>query len=369
MANEKVIQIENNVPLSTNNGSSQSSDPFIFKLGSEYTPKSVDWLWKNYLARGKITLLAGESGTAKTTLAMSLAATISNAGMWPDNSGAAKNGFSLVYSVEDDPEDTHVPHIMAHGGKLDKIVFLEGKRDCYGNRIPFDPTSDFQHLLQYVRQFNKGLDLLIIDPIITIVKGDANQNNKVRQALQTISDLAKELNCAIVAIIHFAKNSQGRKVLDRILHSGAFVQVSRVVLNTAKVQDTEEHWLIRSKVSNGVPGGGMSYCIEPTLVAGNIETTRIHWNGLLQGDANELIAKAEGTWKSEDSTQIGKARALLLEMLKDGPKYSDDVYGKASELKISSRTLLNAKKDLNVGDYRTAEFPSRTVWTLSLRVA
>jgi putative DNA primase/helicase len=366
---DKTIPVDSDVPLSTNNGSS-SSDPFIFKLGSEYTPKSVDWLWKNYLARGKITLLAGESGTAKTTLAMSLAATISNAGMWPDNSGVAKQGFSLVYSVEDDPEDTHVPHIMAHGGKLDKIVFLEGKRDCFGNRIPFDPTSDFQHLLQYVRQFNKGLDLLIIDPIITIVKGDANQNNKVRQALQTISDLAKELKCAIVAIIHFAKNSQGRKVLDRILHSGAFVQVSRVVLNTAKVQDTEEHWLIRSKVSNGVPGGGMSYCIESTLVCDNtIETTRIHWNGAITGDANELIAKAEGTFKDENTTQVGKARALLLEMLKDGPRYSDDIYAKAHELKISSSTLLNAKKDLKVGDYRMPEFQSKTVWFLSLRVA
>jgi len=112
----------------------------------------------------------------------------------------------------------------------------------------------------------------------------------VRQALQTISELAKQLNCAVIAIIHFAKASHGRKVLDRVLHSGAFVQVSRVVLNTVKVRNTEEYWLIRSKVSSGVPNGGISYCIEPTLVENNtIETSKIRWGVQLKGDANELL--------------------------------------------------------------------------------
>jgi hypothetical protein len=362
----KTIPITSDVPLPTNNGSPPFK-PFIFKRGSEYTPKPIDWLWKNYLARRKITLLAGESGTAKSTMSLSWAATISTGGMWPDNTGPASLGITLVYSCEDDNEDTHLPRYMAHDGNRDNIIFLEGRRDFLGNSIPFDPTTDFKLLLEYVTKLGGGIDLLIIDPIITIVKGDANQNNKVRQALQVISDLAKQLNCAVVAIIHFAKNTQGRKVLDRILHSGAFVQVSRVVLNTVQVRNTEEYWLVRSKVSNGVAGGGMSYFIEPTFVDNNtLETTRIHWNGILKGNADELISKAEGTFRDDTTTKVGRARALLLEMLLDGPRLKEDIDKEAATRDISENALQNAKTELNVVDFKIG-FQGPTWWKLSLK--
>jgi hypothetical protein len=343
-----------------------SFNPFIFKTGSEYTPQPVDWLRKNYLARRKITLLAGESGTAKTSLALSWSARISTGGTWPDNSGLVKQGFTLVYSIEDDPEDTLVPRFMAHDGNLDRIVFLEGRRNEKGEPIPFDPTTDFQLLLEYVRQFDAGIDLLIIDPIITIVKGDANQNNKVRQALQPISELAKQLNCAVVAIIHFGKDSHGRKVLDRVLHSGAFVQLSRVVLNTVRVQDSDELWLVKSKVSNGVPGGGVSYRIEPITVAGNIETTRIVETAPLHGDPNELIAKAEGTFADNSTqTQVGKARELLLEMLKGRPCLQSEILIAGENRGISPTALQNAKKQLNVINFKYA-FQGPSWWKLPL---
>jgi hypothetical protein len=321
----KPIPINTNVPLTPNQSPIQN--PFIFKLGSEITPRAVDWLWKNYLARRKITLLAGDSGTAKTTLTLSWAARLSNGGLWPDNSGPVKPGYTLVYSIEDDDDDTHVPHVMAHGGKLDKIVFLKGKRNFDGHPIAFNPTTDFQHLLNYINtdeRLKVDLDLIIIDPIITIVKGDANQNNKVREALQVISELAKEFNCAVVAIIHFRKDSHGhanRKVLDRVLHSGAFVQVSRIVLNTVKVKGTDEYWLIRSKVSNGVASGGFRYSIEPGFVAGNIETTRINVLGPLEGNPDELIAEAEGISMDDNNTntQVGRAK----ELVRISKKYDD----------------------------------------------
>jgi len=46
-------------------------------------PEPVRWLWPGWLARGKIHLLAGRPGAGKTTLALSLAASISSAGFWP----------------------------------------------------------------------------------------------------------------------------------------------------------------------------------------------------------------------------------------------------------------------------------------------
>jgi putative DNA primase/helicase len=344
-----------------------SFNPFIFKFGSECTPQPVEWSWKNYLARRKLTLLAGETGTGKTQIALNMAATISIGGRWPDNSGKANPGYTLVYSIEDDTDDTLTPRFMANDGDRSKIIFLKGKRDKKGNPISFNPTTDFQLLLEYVRQY-KGetgatIDLLIIDPIIVIVSGDANQNNKVRQALQTISDLAEQLNCAVIGIAHWAKGSQGRKVLERILHSTAFVQVARIVLNTVRVGNTEELWLVKSKVSNGVPGGGMSYCIEPATVknaAGTpIETTRIRWNGMIEGNSDELIAKAEGTFISNgvnsdntSGTKVGKAVALIVEKLKDGPCLQRKIVAEGEKQGISTTALQRAKDQLDIQSYR-----------------
>ena len=46
--------------------------------------KHVEWLWQNRLARGKLTLLAGEPGIGKSQAVIDIIARISNGGFWPD---------------------------------------------------------------------------------------------------------------------------------------------------------------------------------------------------------------------------------------------------------------------------------------------
>jgi len=56
----------------------------VLTCGTELTPEPVCWLWPNWLALGKFHLLAGAPGQGKTTIAMSLAATVTIGGRWPD---------------------------------------------------------------------------------------------------------------------------------------------------------------------------------------------------------------------------------------------------------------------------------------------
>lgn len=44
----------------------------------------IHWLWDGWIARGKLSILAGSAGTGKTTLALGLAATVTTGGVWPD---------------------------------------------------------------------------------------------------------------------------------------------------------------------------------------------------------------------------------------------------------------------------------------------
>ena len=46
--------------------------------------RPVEWLWRDYLARGKLTLLGGDPSAGKSLLSLDIAATISKEGSrWP----------------------------------------------------------------------------------------------------------------------------------------------------------------------------------------------------------------------------------------------------------------------------------------------
>lgn len=76
-----------------------------------------------------MTILAGMAGTGKSMITDAMVATNSNAGQWPDGSGNASGGYSLVYCTdEDDIEDTTIPRLRACGANMDKVIVLAGRR-------------------------------------------------------------------------------------------------------------------------------------------------------------------------------------------------------------------------------------------------
>jgi RecA-family ATPase len=56
--------------------------------GDEVEIRAVPWLWHEYVAAGRLNLLAGRPGTGKTTVALALAATVTQGGYWPDGTRA-----------------------------------------------------------------------------------------------------------------------------------------------------------------------------------------------------------------------------------------------------------------------------------------
>jgi hypothetical protein len=71
-------------------------ETFIIKA-SEITPEPISWLWKYWLARGKLHIIAGAPGTGKTTIYLAFAAIITSGGTWPDGTRAAA-GNVLIWT-------------------------------------------------------------------------------------------------------------------------------------------------------------------------------------------------------------------------------------------------------------------------------
>ena len=89
-------------------------------------------------------MLAGPPGGGKTTLAGEMAAIVSRGGFWPDGL-RAQQGDVVIWTGEDDPEDTLVPRLIASGACLQGIHFVGNVRDEGASRS-FDPAKDMAEL-------------------------------------------------------------------------------------------------------------------------------------------------------------------------------------------------------------------------------
>jgi len=338
---------------------------FVVELvnGAAIKPERIRWLWRHWIAAGKLHILAGAPGCGKTTIALALATTVTTGGQWPDDSRATV-GNVLVWSGEDDPADTLVPRLMAMGADLNHVYFVKAVRD--GNEArPFDPSTDMLDLLGAASQIAGGVSLLVVDPVVSAIAGDSHKNAEVRRGLQPLVDLAAALSSAVIGITHLSKGTVGRDPTERVTGSIAFGAVARMVLLAARTRNNdgeERRVMVRAKTNIAPDDGGFEYRIDQREATPEIEASALTWGVAIAGTARDLLAQAEAdSAADEESSARVEAAAFLESELKGGPKAAKAIFKEAREAGHSERTIKRAKKDLRV-ESRKAE--NGWVWAL-----
>ena len=283
---------------------------------SEIKPVAIKWLWPQWIALGKLTILAGAGGAGKTTMALSLAATLTNGGRWPDDTASTRTGNVIIWSSEDDHADTLLPRLMAAGANLEKVYLIDGRTNSKGEVEHFDPATDLDTLRRAAKQIG-GVSLLILDPVVNLIKGDMHKANDVRRGLQGVVDFAEEMECAVIGISHFSKGGAGTAAADRVIGSQAFSALARTVLVAGKQDDSETRVLARAKSNIGNDQGGCSYFIEVCTVetaSGDlIETTKTSWGDYIEGSASEILSTIEARPESSGDTDPVEALKAILQ--------------------------------------------------------
>lgn len=328
--------------------------------GADLMPQPVSWLWRDWLALGKLHILAGAPGQGKTTLALAMAATVTSGGRWPDGS-RCERGHALIWSGEDDPADTLLPRLIAAGADKRRVHFISGTR-TNGELQPFDPATDMVQLSEQATRIG-DVRLIVVDPVVSAVTGDSHKNTEVRRALQPLVDLAASIGAALVGISHFSKGGQGQDPASRVVGSVAFTAVARVVLVAAKVQGDngeDRRILARGKSNIGPDDGGFEYSIAQVEALPGIQASRIEWGAAVQGTARELLRDPKD--ETEETNAQDAASAFLREVLGDDlvPVKTVEAEGKAAGL--AWRTIRRASDALGVVKRRGAE--NRWYWSL-----
>lgn len=255
-------------------------------------------------------------------------------------------GNVLIWSSEDAIDDTLKPRLVAARADTDRCFFIGDVISERGEKLPFDPARDIPKLDEAIQQIG-SIDLLIIDPIVSMVAGDAHRANEVRRSVQPLVDFAERHNCAIIGITHFAKGSTGRTLIDRFIGSQAFVAVARMAWAVVREKDTGRCVLVRAKSNIGPIDGGFEYYPEQTILENGIETSCIEWGETLDGTPEEIIEQIESL-DEERRSALDEAKTFLQDLLANGPLEAKQVEAAARVSSQSWGTVRRAQSALNI---------------------
>lgn len=314
---------------------------------SDIEPRRIWWLWKPVLAIGKLSIIAGDPGVAKSHVAISIAATVSSGGSWPASSQNARTGNVIIISAEDDPADTILPRLLAAGADLEKVYILCAARDDSGGRL-FDLNHDVHQLEKQLEAIG-GAHLIIIDPITAYLgKADANNNGDVRGILARLAQLAERHNTCILGVSHLNKDA-GKKAAYRITGSLGFSAAARTVYLIDK-DGGDPNRRIMAPIKNNVSKDnvGFAFAVDSVTLENGIETSHVKFEDTLHtATADEVLIE-----KSDGGEALQVAKDFLEAMLKDGPLEASEIKREAENVGICERTLHRAKRKLGVDSCR-----------------
>jgi AAA domain len=305
--------------------------------------RPVDFLWRGRIPKGKLTIADGDPGEGKSVVSMDLAARVSTGRCFPDGA-PCEVGNVLIANVEDGIDDTIVPRLKAHGADLDRVFIFSSVPDGKGGTRLLNLPDDIVLLENKVLQ--REAALLIIDPVMTMLGGDANKDQDARKALAPIRDMAEQTGVAVVAVRHLNK-SVGLKAIQRGGGNMGLIGVARAGLFFAEHPDDDRLRVMavhKSNLAERPPS--LSYEIVSSEIH---NTARVEWVGVTDHDANSLAA---GGMTPHEKSVLDEAVAFLRDELGDGPVMAKQVFKDARDAGVTEITLRRAKTALRVRSER-----------------
>ena len=321
--------------------------------------RAVEWLWEPWIPRGKLTVLDGLPGLAKSTITLDLAARVTDGRPMPDAVKAGVDGPVVMASYEDDPADTIVPRFMAAGGDTKRLHLFDSVRTREG-LIPVELPNHVDMVEALVVE--TGAVLVVIDPLMAALAGDVKSavDHHVRRALAPLRSMAERTRAAVLLVRHLNKSS---KVSDPILRGGGSIGIigaARAGLLVAHDPDDSGRRVLAISKANLAPAGypSLGYRVVTDDAHG---VGAIEWLGKSRHEARDLLRDSDEPRRDA----VSDAVAILHEFLAEGPVPSTEAKAYCREAGIAPRTLDRAKKQLGVrARPRLGGEQKRWVWEL-----
>jgi hypothetical protein len=317
-------------------------------VASGIETERANWLWPGYIPSGKITILAGDPGMGKSTIAIDLCARISTGKPLPSG-GRTITGTCLIASAEDAPEDTIAPRLIVAEAKMERVgVIREVKIEdqlCF-----LSLPRDLNRLRKLV--IARGARLLIIDPLNAFLERgtDSYKDQDIRSVLAPVENMAEETGVAVLIIAHLTKKEDS-SVLYRVGGSIGFIGAARSVLAVGSTSKPNLRVLYSLKSNLAKKPQPLSY---ETRQVTRTRKNEKDWKG------EEKIISSVVRWKGAIDYDPSKGSAIngekagaeaedfLRQALVDSEVSVDDIYAEAKRAGISRSQLNRVKTEMGL---------------------
>lgn len=308
----------------------------ISDVGSE----RVSWLWRGWLASGKLSVMDGDPGLGKSAAVLDLAARVS-AGLPFPNGTRCEAGGVVILSAEDGLADTIKPRLEAAGADTSRISSLAtvvaGTGSKRHERL-FSLPKDIPILEREIDRV--GAKLVIVDPLMAFLaeKIDAHKDQDVRRALAPLAAMADRTGVAVHLVRHLSKG-ESKNPIYRGGGSIGIIGAARMgSLVAVDPQDENRRVLAPTKNNLTMQPKSLTYSLEEAENG----AVKVVWTGESDLSASDLLQ----TFGETEPEVRGEAEQFLLSLLEDGPVPSEEIFKAAKTARISESTLRRAKKKL-----------------------
>lgn len=333
-------------------------------LASLPTDLPTEWLWRNVLPRGHLTLLAGPPSRAKSFLALDIAARVSRGRPMPSfpsrdplaasrsspPHGCCEPAHVLLLTSEDSLQSVILSRLRSLNADLNYIHAVDGEsRDI---RLADDVTSLHRLLVGFAP---RSPALIIIDTLPIFLASEHPLN--VRRAMLSLSSLADACGTAILAITHTAPRPARRA--PRLVGSFYYSSAARLIWHC---DFAPPHLAAAPREPNALeaPRADPSPLFALSLLKSNlpipditytfnIEHARLLWRSAVPNPVSFTLPSThpfDAARNADDRLQrfrIEEAALFLQAELNDRPRKARDLITSARDVGISLGTLRRAR--------------------------
>ena len=300
----------------------------------------LEWDWENWLAKGFLHILVGQTGEGKSRLALRVAATYLTDLDWPDGASYEGARGSIGWAEAEAGQAMNRDRARAMGLPTDNILSPLS-----------NPLDDFR---LSVPGHQARLAALAMRPDIKIIVVDslsgadptAEKSTEDAKSINWLAALARDCQKPILLTHHLRKrgmlDTEGEVDLDRVRGISTILQYARVIwaIDTPDLTNKETKRLSVIKSNLGKKPDPIGFTINDT-----IEFT----------DAPE---------KPRNETRVDQAADLLLALLEKEPKSAAEILDEFEQAGFSKSGLYRAKDALGVVSIRKE---GRWVWSVPHR--